>query len=368
MNKNEMKPVDRVYAAFYHEEPDLIPFLDGLSTAESEDKFLGKTLNSITDPKKRALHYVKFFGNDIVLVAWALDVGPSEMYPSLVSDENFSIYYGPFGSIHCDRRKPFFRKILHSPIKRYEDIDRVELPDLERRKEWILKQKDYVEWWSKQNYFTLVCHLGPFESSWYYLRGLENTFKDVIRAPSLVKKMIELALEPQIEMTKIFIEEFGVNGVWVGDDLGTTDTLFFSPEKYREIFKPYHKRIVDEYHRYGVQVILHSHGNISGIFEDLVDVGFDAIDPLDPDDNIDLKKIKQEFGDKLVLKGGISKYIGTMSKPAIRKHVEDRIETAAPGGGYIFQSAGGLPHTMSKENLLYYLAVSHKLRQYSRHC
>lgn len=361
-----MKPVDRVYAAFYHEETDLIPFLDGFSTTESEDKLLGKTLKSIKDPKKRVLYYVKFFGSDIISVAWALDIGPSEMHPSLISDENFSIYYGPFGSIHCDRGKPYFRKILHSPIKNYEDIDRVELPDLEKRKEWILSQRKDVEWWSKQNYFTLVCHLGPFESSWYYLRGLENAFKDVIRAPSFFSKMIELTLEPQIEMTKIYLEEFGINGVWVGDDLGTTDTLFFSPEKYREIFKPYHKRIVDEYHRYGVPVILHSHGNISGIFEDLVDAGFDCIDPLDPDDNIDLKNVKLKFGDKLVLKGGISKYIGTMSKLDIRKHVEDRIETAAPGGGYILQSAGGIPHTMSKENLGYYLAICHKLRRYPK--
>jgi uroporphyrinogen-III decarboxylase len=183
---------------------------------------------------------------------------------------------------------------------------------------------------------------------------------DLASRPSFAKKLVDFAMSHQLELTKAVIDEAEPDAVRLGNDMGINESLFFPPRLYKEIFNPWERRLVREYHKRGVFVFHHCHGNINLILKDMVATGIDAIDPLDPYDGMNLAEIKDKYGDKLTLRGGICKYIGTYDQRQIREHIEDRLNTGAPGSGFIIQSAGGLPHDMPKENFHYYKKALNK--------
>jgi len=98
------------------------------------------------------------------------------------------------------------------------------------------------------------------------------------------------------------------------------------------------------------------------LFEDFVEAGFDSIDPLDAYDGMDLKLIKEKFGDKVTLKGGLSCTIGQMNREELLKHIQ---EIVALGGEkrFILSGAGGVPPEMSLENFNTYRDFIYRARR-----
>ncbi len=90
------------------------------------------------------------------------------------------------------------------------------------------------------------------------------------------------------------------------DDMGYKQNQFFSLRTYRKLLKPVHKRAVDWAHAKGVKVRLHSCGDVRPFIPELVEIGVDALNPLEVKAGMDPVAIKREFGDRLVLHGGIN--------------------------------------------------------------
>jgi uroporphyrinogen decarboxylase len=87
------------------------------------------------------------------------------------------------------------------------------------------------------------------------------------------------------------------------------------------------------------------------------------LNPVGPTDNMDLKNLKEKYGDKLCFLGGLSKNIGFMSAEELKEHLLDRLRIGAPGGGYILGSEGDIPVEMSVENFELLLKMSKKYRR-----
>ena len=149
---------------------------------------------------------------------------------------------------------------------------------------------------------------------------------------------------------------------WV-DDLGYNKGTFMNPKFYEEFIFPWHKKAIDLAHRYGAFVNMHSHGNINAIVPLLVEAGLDVLNPIGPSDNMDLAILKEKFGARLCLQGGLSKHIGFMNVEKLRQHVADRLKTGSPGEGFILSSEGSLPYEMTRNNVLAFIKLS---RQYRR--
>ncbi len=358
-----MRPVDRVTAALYHEEPDKVPFVDHFSQPEAVDLFFRGW--RVSNEERWLLKQARWWGNDIISVSINAPTLLSEEIVKDPSKRGYVITRQAWGSITYTRRTPYFHIIIHSPIRWPEDLDRIEVPTLGKYEDKITAIARSVSKYKRQGYFVEAFHNGPFVMVWHWLRGLTTFLTDIVKDPYFAKRLVEFAMKNQIELSKAFIDEAEIDAIRLGNDMGTTRSLFFSPRAYKEIFNPWEKRLVYEYHKRGVFVFYHCHGNINLIFKDLVDTGIDAIDPLDPDDGINLAEIKEKYGDRITLRGGISKYIGRYNKREIYEHVKDRIRIAAPGGGFILQSAGGLPQDMPKENFYYYKKIINELRRYN---
>lgn len=129
--------------------------------------------------------------------------------------------------------------------------------------------------------------------------------------------------------------------IQVGDDLGMQQGTQISLEMYREMIKPFHKKIYQYIKgNSDLYVFLHSCGSIYEFIPDLIEIGVDIINPVQiSSDKMEPDRLKREFGNDLVFWGGGIDTQGTFTNGTlndIRREAEKNIKIFAPGGGFVF--------------------------------
>ena len=129
-----------------------------------------------------------------------------------------------------------------------------------------------------------------------------------------------------------------LDGFVIWGDVAYKKSMFFSPAYWRQYYKPWVKAIADYAHDNGLPVLYHGCGNVRQIFEDFIEIGIDAYNPLEVKAGMDVVQLRQQYGHKITFCGGSDIQIWeTADKQQIRKEVLYRLN-AAKGGGLIFQS------------------------------
>ncbi len=171
-----------------------------------------------------------------------------------------------------------------------------------------------------------MTHLALFERL-HCLRGMENAFEDFYLYPEQVDRLLGALTDYQVEIVRAWGRLGNVDGWFVTDDWGTQTSLMISPELWRKFFAARYRRLCDEAHRCGIDVIFHSCGNVTAIVGDLIDAGVDVIDPLQPE-AMDLQEIAREYGGKVAFCGGISdQELAVFTVSQVRDHVRRTIDT-----------------------------------------
>ncbi len=253
------------------------------------------------------------------------------------------------------------REYIKYPVEREEGLERLELPDPDdpERYEGLEKRIRYVV---DRGFFPMCSINGFFSGVWYFLRGpLEVTLKDIYMRREFYRKLLARIAEFNLKAEKNLLERGALMIGWV-EDLGYNKGMFIPPKLYEELIYPWHKKAIELAHKYGAFVNMHSHGNINSIVPLLVNAGLDVLNPIGPSDNMDLKKLKENYGDKLCLQGGLSKYIGCMSLEELREHLLDRLRIGSPSGGFILSSEGDIPYEMDLETFRAFIKISRKYR------
>jgi uroporphyrinogen decarboxylase len=178
-------------------------------------------------------------------------------------------------------------------------------------------------------------HLGGelFEAAWR-LRGLENLLLDLIERPDwahfLLDRLAELACRNAEALARA-----GVDVLALDDDVGMPGTMMIGPHHWREFFKLRLARIVGAARaiKPDMRVLFHSDGYFEPIVGDLMEIGVNAINPLQPE-HMDAARIRERFGPGLALWGTVGRQT-TFSFAApddIRREVRQRIETLGRAG------------------------------------
>jgi uroporphyrinogen decarboxylase len=178
-------------------------------------------------------------------------------------------------------------------------------------------------------------HLGGelFEAAWR-LRGLENFLLDLLERPAwadyLLDRLTSLAVRNAETLARA-----GVDVLALDDDVGMPGTMFFSPETWRRFFKPRMTRIIQAARAIcpGLRILYHSDGTFEPIIADLMDIGVNAINPIQPD-HMDATRIRKRFGPRLALWGTVGHHTTfSVGRPEeIRAEVKHRIETLGRSG------------------------------------
>jgi len=191
----------------------------------------------------------------------------------------------------------------------------------------------------------------------YDLRGMENFLVDMITDKRTASSLLERIAEVNVQNIRGFLGEVGelVDVVTVADDLGLQRAPIMSPKLYREIVKPYHHLLVKEIRKYtSAQIMFHSDGSIYSLLDDVVEAGFNIINPLQISAaNMEPRKLKKRFGKDLAFWGGVDTQTvlpnGTTAR--VEGEVRKRIEELADGGGYILGAVHVIQNDVPPENV-----------------
>jgi uroporphyrinogen decarboxylase len=204
----------------------------------------------------------------------------------------------------------------------------------------------------------------PFKSSWRWRGGMQNLLMDYVLNPQMVHDLASIASDfdnVAIDM----IASSGADVVIVPGDLAGEYTTIMSPQHYREFIKPYHEKLVKHAHDKGLKIIKHSDGNLWSILDDLLEVGFDGIHPIQPQ-CMDIGEVKSHLKGKACVLGNIDcrdlLVSGTPDEVDIT--VKETIQKAAPEGGYIISSSNSIHPGCKSEN---YLAMVNASKKYGKY-
>jgi uroporphyrinogen decarboxylase len=210
---------------------------------------------------------------------------------------------------------------------------------------------------------------GPFEQA-AQLRGRADFLMNIAAEPELARQIMEKCTDVIVLAQELYLNVVGGHIDFFeipGDDYGANQNLMISPRSFRKLVKPALARIVASVKAYraDLPVVFHSDGAITSIIPDLVEVGIDVLNPLEPLAATDWTAIKREFGDRLCFMGGIDiteAMIGPVE--GVADEVKRRIEIFGPDGGYILTSANHLQPDVPPENVV---AMFDAARRYGRY-
>ena len=118
-------------------------------------------------------------------------------------------------------------------------------------------------------------------------------------------------------------KDMNFDAAWFSDDLGWTVAPLISPEMYRELVYPHHKKLCDYFAAEGLKTMLHSDGHVNPLIPHFLDAGFTALHPLEAKAGLDVGELKKQYGDRLVLFGNID--VRKLSET--REDIEEEIRT-----------------------------------------
>lgn len=144
-----------------------------------------------------------------------------------------------------------------------------------------------------------------------------------------------------------------IDGFVVWGDVAYKPGMFFSPDYWREYFKPWVAKIVEHAHDRNLPVIYHGCGNVHAIFQDYIDIGVDGYNPLEAKAGMNVVQLREEYGHKMAFCGNSNIQVWeTGDKDKIREEVLRKLP-AGKGGGYIFQSDHSVAGDVSGETYDY---------------
>jgi len=191
-----------------------------------------------------------------------------------------------------------------------------------------------------------------------WIRGMDEFFIDMIQNEEMAYSLFNSLFEYECKMFEIYFKKVGkfLDIVWVSDDFGAQYGLLVKKDMMVNQVKPWQKKRIDFIRERAPQakIFLHSCGSVYDFIPDLIEIGLDGLNPLQPfATNMEPEKLKGEFGDKLVFMGGLDHQF-ILSRPVdeVKTFVERLVKAYAPGGGYIFSTTHVMPSSAKVESIV----------------
>jgi uroporphyrinogen decarboxylase len=239
-----------------------------------------------------------------------------------------SEYKTPFGN-------GIYTEIGSNPLADSDAISRYCPPD-PHRPELYRDAQQLIRDYGREYFIVGVTVTTIFETAWA-LRGLEQLMLDFVADPDLADTILDIPYRYHLAAAKRLVE-LGVDMIWTGDDIGGQSAMIISPAMWRRFFKPRMGRFIAELKRLnrGVKVAYHSDGVIGPVISELIEIGIDVLNPLQPP-CLDPAQIKRDYGDRLCFWGSIDEqHTLPFGTPAdVSREVLARLETVGKGGGLI---------------------------------
>jgi uroporphyrinogen decarboxylase len=228
----------------------------------------------------------------------------------------------------------------------YEALAGYSLPDPQMKDRFRETDQKLKE--GGKRYIQAAVWFTLFERLWM-LRGFENMLMDPYLFESDFCRLRDCIVEYNLSIIDQWIER-GVHGIFFSDDWGCQRGLLMKPDDWRRFYKPAYRRMFERVCSGGAHVWMHLCGNITAILPDLIDIGLNVLNPVQPQ-AMDVRQLSREFGGMVCFNGGVDVQ-GTLVRGTpedVKREVHELVGLFGKfDGGYI----GGTSHTVMPETPL----------------
>jgi uroporphyrinogen decarboxylase len=195
-----------------------------------------------------------------------------------------------------------------------------------------------------------------FEVAWQ-LRGMDKFMMDLALDPSIPEYIMDRITEVLAENIDAALTEEpdALDMVYFYDDVASKDSLLISRDMWSRFIKPRHQRIIEVIKKHGKRVMYHTDGAVFDLLPELIDMGIDVLNPIQPDArDMEPKKLKEAYGDELSFHGGID-IIETLPRGTVedvKNEVAEKAGVLGRDGGYILASSHHIQSDTPLENVL----------------
>lgn len=188
------------------------------------------------------------------------------------------------------------------------------------------------------------CLIGGMWSPFFHdsieLTGMEKFFMDMYLNPEFAEAVVCKCFEFYHELDRRTFEKHGdiIDMYFIGNDFGTQRQLLMAPDMWRKFYKPYLKKQIEQAKKHGCVTAVHSCGSITEIIPDFIEIGVDAINPIQVNaDNMEPEKLIKEYGNDVVFFGGIdeNEILQFESEERVREETRRIIDILGKHGRYI---------------------------------
>lgn len=177
----------------------------------------------------------------------------------------------------------------------WEQMDQLEFPVLSQD---FNRELEAMKLWESDKFVLAYLPLAIF-SPLRDIRRMENALMDMVLEPENAKRFLRKVIDLDKQAVKDAAKN-GVDGLIIYDDLGMQHALFFSPDCFREILKPFYRELAEAIHQEGMSFFVHSCGLVYDIIEDFIEAGVDVLQ-FDQPELSGSQVLAKEFGDRVTI-------------------------------------------------------------------
>jgi len=340
---------ERLLTAIHHEEPDRVPIC-AWYTPEAEKKLLRHlgVESERTETYKAVGGPLPVLMDHDFLISW---VGPCTSYYADPAEE-YTDEWGIGWRWFRNAAGGSYTEMVRHPLADITDPSQFSMPDFTPEERYAGACRLIAEY-GREYGIMGGCACTLFELAWY-LRGMEQVMADMVTNKDFMHAYLDRLMK-WIDEAGTRMVGLGVDIIWIGDDFGMQDRMLISPRLFREFFKPRYATLFARWKAINpqVKIAFHSDGEIYAIISDLVEIGLDILNPVQPK-SMDPERLKREFGRQLTFWGTVDiQEVLPFGTPAqVADEVKLRLRTVGRGGGLIISPAHNIQPEVPIENIL----------------
>ena len=381
-----MNPRERVMLSLNHREPDRVPIDLGSTLCSSIHRrayvdlkrHLGLDMEELTlVDHVQQLPYLdeallERFGVDFRMVQLPAATAPGL---EIFEEGDYHAFIDRWGStLHMPKEGGFYFDWVDFPIKEatMEALHNYTWPQPDPP-EYHARLREQARHLYENTDYALVGSAviggGIFEQPARTM-GLEDFLMALVREPKVADRMMEQITDIYIESCDRYLDQVGeylqVFTYW--DDVCGQDGWLIAPDLYRTMIKPKQRRLLEAIKRKtDARIYYHSCGAVFDLIPDLIDLGFDILNPVQVSARgMDTRRLKEAYGKDIVFWGGIdTQHVLPFGKPEeVADEVRRRIDDLAPGGGFIFAAVHNIQALVPPENIVAMFETALEYGQY----
>lgn len=340
----DVKPdFNRFLAAVRHQETDRVPLGEILIDYSIQSQFLGRTITA--DDLAGQVEFWSNAGYDYIPIIVSM------MSPGKVTEES---------KITRVLKEMVLRDKPDTTDPRAWNLEMTsfihERPDLDKFPWDVAADIDFSKLHAVKDLLPkgmkVIAISGKIFTLTWMLMGFNNFALKLVLDESLVAEVFERVATIQFKALETIFAMDHVAGVWVVDDIAFGTGPMISPAALKKHVFSWYRKVGQKCHENNRIFLMHSDGDLSMLMDDLIDMGLDAIQPIDPS-CMNMAKVKKMWGDRICLIGNVSNELLRSGSPQeVASRVKELLRDVAPGGGFALGSGNSVPNWARFENYM----------------